>query len=180
MNKIFKLKIFTCIHGLICWKQNDVTMVDGNQTHQPTEGWMEGRAHGTITRISPQYQTAMRKRRLARGGVIPPPDTYLFLTCSAWSYSTETVLGDAPNLFTLACMDVPSRRSWTTWLGYKNCLILQVVKRTQTKLETNHSGRITRENNCLWPPTAKPFPFWWLSFCCLERHLYMRIAVSGN
>ena len=41
MNKLFKLKIFTDVHWIICWERNDVKTVNGNQNYQPIEAWMK-------------------------------------------------------------------------------------------------------------------------------------------
>lgn len=41
MNELFRLKIFTDVHCFICWEQNDVTTINGNQNHQLTEGWVK-------------------------------------------------------------------------------------------------------------------------------------------
>lgn len=39
--QIIKFKIFTDVHCMVCWDQNNVTFVSGNQNHQPTDGWIQ-------------------------------------------------------------------------------------------------------------------------------------------
>lgn len=38
---IIQSEIFTDVHCIICLKQNDVTTVNENQSHEPTEAWIQ-------------------------------------------------------------------------------------------------------------------------------------------
>lgn len=38
MNNLFKLKLFTDLHCIICVEKNDLRAVSGNQNYQPIEG----------------------------------------------------------------------------------------------------------------------------------------------
>lgn len=38
---IVQVEIFTGVRCIICWEQNDVTTVSGNQNLQPLEGWTQ-------------------------------------------------------------------------------------------------------------------------------------------
>ena len=41
MNELFKLKIITDVHCIICLEQSDITTVNWNQNYEPTEGWIQ-------------------------------------------------------------------------------------------------------------------------------------------
>lgn len=34
-------KVFTHVHYMISWTQNDITTIDGKQNHQPSEDWIQ-------------------------------------------------------------------------------------------------------------------------------------------
>ena len=54
---IVQVEIFTGVHRIICWEQNDVTMVNGNQNLQPTEGWTQNQTENQSKNLKSRQLT---------------------------------------------------------------------------------------------------------------------------